>query len=48
MPEEVRQYKDQLADRSMLVKSAEVIPIEVIVRGYMTGALFSAQMAGIS
>ena len=37
MPEEVRQYKDQLEGRAMLVKKAEVIPLEAIVRGYLTG-----------
>lgn len=38
MPEEVRQYKDQLEGRTMLVKKAKVIPLEAIVRGYITGA----------
>jgi phosphoribosylaminoimidazole-succinocarboxamide synthase len=37
MPEEVRQYKDQLEGRAMLVKKAEVVPLEAIVRGYLTG-----------
>ena len=37
MPEEVRQYRDQLEGRSMLVKKAKVIPLEAIVRGYLTG-----------
>lgn len=37
MPEEVKQYKDQLEGRTMLVKKAKVIPIEAIVRGYLTG-----------
>ena len=37
MPEEVRQYKDQLEGRTMLVKKAKVIPLEAIVRGYLTG-----------
>lgn len=40
MPEEVHQYKEQLSGRSMLVKKAEVIPMEAIVRGYITGTLF--------
>lgn len=39
MPEEVRQYKAQLEGRTMLVKKAKVIPLEAIVRGYITGAL---------
>ena len=37
MPEEVRKYKDQLEGRAMLVKKAKVIPLEAIVRGYLTG-----------
>ncbi len=37
MPLEVRQYKDQLEGRTMLVKRAKVIPLEAIVRGYLTG-----------
>ena|SRR5438445_7225768 len=37
MPEEVRKYKDQVDGRSILVKKAEVIPLEAIVRGYITG-----------
>ncbi len=31
-------YKNDLAGRSMLVKKAEVIPIECIVRGYISGS----------
>ncbi|KAF9436565.1 Bifunctional purine biosynthetic protein ade1 [Entomortierella beljakovae] len=37
MPEKVKQYRDQLEGRSMLVKSLRVLPIESIVRGYITG-----------
>lgn len=37
MPEEVHKYKDQLEGRAMLVKKAKVVPIEAIVRGYITG-----------
>ena len=37
MPEEIRQYKQQLDGRAMLVKKARVIPLEAIVRGYITG-----------
>lgn len=37
MPEEVKQYRDQLEGRTMLVKKAEVVPLEAIVRGYLTG-----------
>ncbi|KAF8799259.1 phosphoribosylaminoimidazole-succinocarboxamide synthase [Phlegmacium glaucopus] len=41
MPEEVRKYKDQLDGRSMLVRKAEVIPLEAIVRGYLAGSAWS-------
>jgi phosphoribosylaminoimidazole-succinocarboxamide synthase len=37
MPEEVRKYKDQLDGRAMLVRKAEVVPLEAIVRGYLVG-----------
>jgi phosphoribosylaminoimidazole-succinocarboxamide synthase len=37
MPDEIRQYKDLLAGRAMLVRKAQVIPLEAIVRGYLTG-----------
>ena len=37
-PSECKPYADQLRDRSMLVKKAELIPIECIVRGYITGS----------
>jgi len=37
-PKECRKYEDDLAGRSMLVKKAEVIPIECIVRGYISGS----------
>lgn len=40
MPEEVKQYKEQLEGRTMLVKKAKVVPLEAIVRGYLTGAFF--------
>ncbi|KAF8202366.1 hypothetical protein BJ912DRAFT_842799 [Pholiota molesta] len=38
MPEEVRKYKDQLDGRAMLVKKAEVVPLEAIVRGYLAAS----------
>jgi phosphoribosylaminoimidazole-succinocarboxamide synthase len=40
MPEEIRKYKDQLDGRAMLVRRAQVIPLEAIVRGYLVGAFF--------
>lgn len=36
-PEECNPYKDVLKNRSMLVKKAELIPVECIVRGYLSG-----------
>ncbi|KIM70199.1 hypothetical protein SCLCIDRAFT_1207494 [Scleroderma citrinum Foug A] len=41
MPEEMRKYGNQLEGRSMLVKRAKVIPIEFIVRGYLTGSAWA-------
>ena len=38
LPEEFQQYSDYLAGRSMLVKKAQTVPIECIVRGYLTGS----------
>ena len=37
-PEEFAGYRDYLAGRAMLVKKAQTIPIECIVRGYLTGS----------
>lgn len=37
-PAECQQYSNELAGRSMLVQKAEVIPIECIVRGYISGS----------
>ncbi len=37
-PEEYQRYAAYLAGRSMLVKKAEPVPIECIVRGYLTGS----------
>ncbi len=37
-PEEYQKYADYLTGRSMLVKKAKTIPIECIVRGYLTGS----------
>ncbi|KXN85403.1 Phosphoribosylaminoimidazole-succinocarboxamide synthase [Leucoagaricus sp. SymC.cos] len=41
MPLEVQKYADQLEGRTMLVKKAEVISIEAIVRGYITGSAWA-------
>lgn len=37
-PEVCKPYKEILRDRSMLVKKAKLIPLECIVRGYITGS----------
>ena len=37
-PEEFAEYRDYLAGRAMLIKKAQTIPIECIVRGYLTGS----------
>ena len=37
-PEILHQYRDQLEGRSMLVRKAERIDVECIVRGYITGS----------
>lgn len=37
-PVECRKYKEDIEGRSMLVKKAKVIPIECIVRGYISGS----------
>jgi len=37
-PEFIKKYKTMLDKRSMLVKKTEVIPIECIVRGYLSGS----------
>ncbi|KAJ7160961.1 hypothetical protein C8R46DRAFT_1106066 [Mycena filopes] len=41
MPAEIHQYKDQLAGRAMLVRKAHVVPLEAIVRGYITGSAWA-------
>src|SRR5207249_889987 len=37
-PHPLRQFRDQLEDRSMLVKRAIVFPIECVARGFLTGS----------
>ena len=48
MPEEVKQYRDQLEGRTMLVKKAKVIPLEAIVRGYLTGSFSCHFLIGVT
>jgi phosphoribosylaminoimidazole-succinocarboxamide synthase len=37
-PAEVQQYSKQLRGRSMLVKRADMFPVECVVRGYLSGS----------
>ncbi len=37
-PRELQQYKDELDGRSMLVKRAQMFPVECVVRGYLSGS----------
>jgi len=41
-PDELKPYKDVLKGRTMLVKKAEVLPIECIVRGYISGSAWKS------
>ncbi len=45
-PAELRAHADQLAGRSMLVRKAEVLPIECVVRGYLAGSGWKEYRAG--
>jgi phosphoribosylaminoimidazole-succinocarboxamide synthase len=52
-PAEIRKYKDQLRGRSMLVRGAEMFPVECVVRGYISGSAWkeynaSGKVSGIS
>ena len=44
-PPEVRKYKDQLRGRSMLVRRAEMFPVECVVRGYISGSAWKEYKA---
>jgi phosphoribosylaminoimidazole-succinocarboxamide synthase len=37
-PEVLREYREKLEKRSMLVKKTKVIPVECVVRGYLAGS----------
>jgi phosphoribosylaminoimidazole-succinocarboxamide synthase len=41
-PKECAPYSDQLVGRSMLVKKAKPLPVECIVRGYISGSFWKA------
>lgn len=45
-PEAVADYADILEGRTMWCRRAEVVPIECVVRGYLSGAAWRAYMAG--
>lgn len=36
--EDLKPYADQIRDRSMLVRRAEVVPVECVARGYLAGS----------
>ncbi len=41
-PEVCHQYREQLEGRSMLVRRTKVLPVECIVRGYLSGSFWKA------
>ena len=52
-PAQVKKYKDQLRGRSMLVRRAEMFPVECVVRGYISGSAWkeykaSGKVSGIT
>jgi len=44
-PEALRRHADQLRGRSMLVKRAEMFPVECVVRGYISGSAWKEYKA---
>jgi len=44
-PAAVRKYADQLRGRSMMVKRAEMFPVECVVRGYISGSAWKEYKA---
>src|SRR5499427_1572463 len=44
-PLQVQKYSDQLSGRSMLVRKAEIFPVECIVRGYVSGSAWKEYKA---
>src|ERR1700757_2390872 len=44
-PANVRKYADQLRGRSMLVRRAEMFPVECVVRGYISGSAWKEYKA---
>ena len=52
-PAAIRKYADQLRGRSMLVRRAEMFPVECVVRGYISGSAWkeykaSGKVSGLS
>jgi phosphoribosylaminoimidazole-succinocarboxamide synthase len=47
-PAELQEFSDQLRGRSMLVKRAEMFPIECVARGYLSGSGWKEYQAGAS
>jgi phosphoribosylaminoimidazole-succinocarboxamide synthase len=45
-PEKLKKYADVLKDRSMLVKKAKPLPIECVVRGYLSGSGWKSYKEG--
>jgi len=41
-PKELKNYKDVLNGRAMLVKKAKVLPVECIIRGYISGSAWNS------
>jgi phosphoribosylaminoimidazole-succinocarboxamide synthase len=44
-PAEIRQYGDQLRGRSMVVTNADMVPVECVVRGYISGSAWKEYKA---
>jgi phosphoribosylaminoimidazole-succinocarboxamide synthase len=44
-PPEIRQYADQLRGRSMVVMNADMVPVECVVRGYISGSAWKEYKA---
>jgi len=44
-PAEARKYADQLRGRSMLVRRADMVPVECVVRGYLSGSAWKEYKA---
>ena len=44
-PAEIQKYSDQLRGRSMVVMSADMVPVECVVRGYISGSAWKEYKA---